>query len=217
MVLSEWAATQRTLLALELQYENEQLADKLAQLTPQECQDLGLSLLMLDIVDSKTSMLGRTTLTIAGTNRSSWTKCAFKVGDEVVLYSMRQQNISERVQLVAVVSKATNDQIEIVVDEVPEEDEFAPPLRMDLRSNEYTHQKMVAAVSECEKAPNRLARVLIEKEPINYRLDVNSTLQLSNYYNDCLNESQKRAVVCALEAPFVSIIHGPVRTCGMLR
>lgn len=219
--IDEWVSTQRQLLNIELEYENSLLAEKISRCTAHECQDLGLSLLMLNIDEVKTSLFGRTTLTVVSHRGAAdaLLSNSFKTGDEVVLYSMKKRSVeghTEDGKLAGVITKSSNNSLDIVVEEYDEE-ALNPPLRLDLRSNEYTHKKMICALEEIISSPNKLVNHLLQPSlyPDNRDVQLSSEALISarrlSYFNPDLNESQREAVACALNAPLISIIHGPVR------
>lgn len=215
--LAEWVTKQCGLLDLELEEENSQLATKIQSLSAIQCQDAGLSLLHLEIDSMRTSMFGRSTITLTsdkGKDAAILQNSTFKVGDEVVLYNPKNRHTADaqESQVNGVISKVTKCTLEIVCEDTPNEELMTPPLRMDMRSNEYTHRKMVTTLKELETSSHRLVRILIACDQVSRFEISHKAFELVSFklFNPNLNESQISAVKCSLQAPLVSIIHGPV-------
>lgn len=125
--ISNWIEKQRILLNLEKESEKEQLLEKLNTLTPQECQENGISLLSLEIESTSTSLFGRIKYKIIKKDKKEFPINSFKVGDEVQLYETKRisnnsnnhnnSSKEENVVLNGIVSKVTSTYIEIVSDE----------------------------------------------------------------------------------------------------
>lgn len=213
--LSQWLSKQRELLGLELHEENQQLSTKLQNLSASECQDAGLSLLSLEIDSVKTTLFGRCTLCFkhSGLSRALH-KNNFKVGDEIAVYNPKYLHTpsADESRVEGVISRVSSVIIEMVCDEAPNDDLMSPPLRMDLRANEATHKKMTSALNELEASSNHLVNILISNnDRIQFEVSNFTTNAMFKPMNPELNPSQLAAVNCALNAPYVSIIHGPVR------
>ena len=239
-MLSSWIENQKSCLKLELNEEISQLKDKISQLSARECEKQGLSLLHLNILNIKNSLFGRFSISLESNRIKNKIidRVCFKVGDEVVLYSTRKvskqnndntlnddEDLSSSIN--GIVSKVSNETLEIVTDQSPEEVFLGPPLRIDLRSNEYTHNKMVGVLNQLEEVSQNqrnnncpLIPLLfdeVEMTPYNLRSKSNHTM-IPNSNSDLilmnprLNVSQIEAIKGSLDANYISLIHGPPGT-----
>jgi len=221
----EWISKQRELLLLEKEAESAQLLEKINQLTASECQELGLSLTSLDIDGTRVGMFGRICLTIKRCDKKTLPKTQFKVGDEAFLYSpkLRHTTEADNSQVFGIISKVSNEYIELVCNDDIDEQNFKPPLRLDLSSSEQTHKKMMYALNDLESSnTNNLIELLFTnmndkntKIPISqWVLEMCKLDQIPNIkpFNTNLNPSQIEAVRCALACRYVSLVHGPPGT-----
>ena len=113
-----WVENQRKLLLLERDVEKQQLSEKLSNLSPHECQEIGLSLLSLEIESSWTSLYGRVKYSIRRRDGKELPIHSFKVGDEAELYQNRKKSTtSENMTLSGIISKVTPSTVELVCDE----------------------------------------------------------------------------------------------------
>lgn len=113
----EWINRQRKYLELEREAERLQLSEKLTTLTSQECQELGISLLSLDIESSGTSLFGRIKYKIIRKDLQPLPIHSFKVGDEVELYEYKRNSNTEKITINGIISKVTSTSIEMVCEE----------------------------------------------------------------------------------------------------
>lgn len=146
--MESWIADRRRLLALEQDEERRKLQEKLNKLTPQECQEEGISLLSVEEVESWTSLFGRTTILVRRQDKAVLPTHSFRVGDEVCLYSPRLQHTdaADSARCSGVVSKVTQNSIEVVT-EPSDELHLVPPLRLDLSVSEATNKKLNSALT----------------------------------------------------------------------
>lgn len=232
-MLSIWIENQRALLRLELNEEIEQLKQKINQLSAKECERQGLSLLRLSIVDSKNSLFGRFSIILESNRIKNKVidRVCFKIGDEVVLYSEKKpstvtqctnntETFNQQATVInGIVSKISNEIIEIITEESPEEVYLSPPLRLDLRSNEYTHKKMMDLLNELEltyhnrNMGHHLIPLLfgeIDVSPASLKCNISESCDV--LMNQALNHSQVEAIRGSLDSAYVSLIHGPPGT-----
>lgn len=232
-MLSTWIENQRALLKLELNEEIEQLKQKINQLSAKECEKQGLSLLHLNIVGSKNSLFGRFAISLESSRikNNVIDRVCFKIGDEVVLYSEKKpstvtqgaklnENFDQQAMIInGIVSKISNEIVEIVTEESPEEVYLSPPLRLDLRSNEYTHKKMMHLLNDLESTchsrmnGHHLVPVLFDEIDISpSNLKSNTAESCGVLMNPLLNASQIDAIRGCIGSAYVSLIHGPPGT-----
>ena len=235
--MEEWIVKQKLLLGLESIAEKEQLAEKIQSLSAKECEKQGLSLLNLQLLGTKTSLFGRYSITLESSRVKNKVldQVSFKAGDEVLLYSSRRGRSTATTSksngpdnnnstdasissITGVVSKVNHSIIELVTEQTPEDVSLESPLRMDLRSNDYTHKKMVGILDELGKSSHGLIPLLfgrLQLNPYSMRnLNIETTPGEGDFptLNARLNSSQRAAVQGALQATYVALIHGPVST-----
>jgi hypothetical protein len=116
-VAGDWIEKQREYLGLEREAEKQQLADKLTALSSQECQEIGISLLLLDIESSCTSLFGRVKYKIIRKDHQPLPVHSFKVGDEAELFEYKRATNTESSSLSGIISKVTSLYVEMVCDE----------------------------------------------------------------------------------------------------
>lgn len=233
--MEEWIEKQKSLLGLESIAEKEQLAEKIQSLSAKECEKQGLSLLHLQLVGTKTSLFGRFSITLESNRVKNKVldQVSFKAGDEVVLYSSRKSRSSQQTNtntkangidnnkdeniITGVVSKVNHAIIEIVTEQTPEDVSLESPLRMDLRSNDYTHKKMVDILDELSKSSHGLIPLLFGQLQLNSYSMRNLNIEATRGGEFCtlntkLNSSQRSAIQGALQSTYIALIHGPPGT-----
>ncbi len=211
-MLGTWVKQQKVLIDLERESEIAQLTDKITSLGAKDCQNEGLSILNLEIDGTRSAMFGRCCIVLQKMDKKQ-IQSTFKVGDEVNLYNPKLKTTStdgDNGAVFGLISKVTHFKIEMVVEDF-DENNFDAPLRMDLRSNQKTHNKMIEAISSLEGSDHPLVQMLFSdaSQTLDYRVAVQD-VKLSKMFNNALNDSQIGAIKCSLGSPFVSLIHGPV-------
>jgi hypothetical protein len=188
--MDAWVEQRRRLLRLEQDEERRQLAEKLQHLSPQACQEYGISLLGLDIEESWTALFGRTTLLIKRLDKAPFPTHSFRVGDEATLYSpkLRHTEQADSSSCTGVISRVSYSSIELVCDSL-DATEFSSPLRLDMSSSEATHKKLNDALiglhDRVETPAWSLIRLIFENAPLTEPTAVHITP-----INAGLNESQ---------------------------
>ena len=211
-MLKSWIENQRTLLDLELEEENSQLSNKINSASAKYCESEGLSILNLEIDSLQSGLFGRCRITLQkmGNSKQRFDH-SFKVGDEVNLYNPKFKSSVADSILFGLITKINLNQIEVTVDEMNHEPYFEPPLRIDLRANMKTHNKMKEVLSILPRTDHPL--INISFQPPNDAIDpAYMTMRpapVVAWFDGKLNASQKDAVRLALGAPTVTIIHGP--------
>ena len=199
----------RRLLALEQEEERQQLAEKLQRLSPQECQEEGISLLHMKVADTWVSLFGRATISLTRSDKAVLPSHSFKTGDEVTLYSPKLEHteLAASSRCFAVISKVTQTTIEIVTDSAAESD-LEPPLRLDMSASEATNKKLKSILSELQDSrdvPGRhMISIVFDNSPLFPPVSVSV-----EPFNTGLNPSQINAVEVALGSPHIALIHGP--------
>lgn len=210
MSVSKWVERQNQLLDLEREAETSLLEEKISSLSARECQKEGFSLLNLNIEGTSSAMFGRCAIALSKLGGAKLDS-SFKVGDEVVLYNPKLRGTSENddATVWGLVSKVTFKTITIVVDDF-DQSYFDPPLRMDLRPNNKTYEKMKSALLDVEAAfdTSTLVRLLFsDAEPS--KVFQRTSFSSESLINRRLNSSQVDAIRCGLSTPAISLIHGP--------
>lgn len=171
--------------------------------TRAEAERRGDTLLDLAIADNDAGLGGRHLLTFVKRNRTlelPWNR--FRVGSPVIV-SADLPDTQE--STFGVVSRRSQQSIQVAVDEWPDGDRF----RLDLSNDEVTRARQIAAMKAAVDARGRFAQLrdvlLGEREP-----EFDKPLQLDLPLS--LNASQQAAVQFALSARDVAIIHGPPGT-----
>jgi hypothetical protein len=208
-MLAQWIAAQNDLLDLEKNVETDVLVQKLGSLSAKSCQREGFSVLNLRVQGVRTAMFGRCCVTVEKMDRSP-IPVSFKVGDEVGLYNpqLSSSKAENNSVVEGLISKITEKVIDIVVNDF-EEQHFEAPLRLDIRPNNKTYEKMKAALSTLVDSSHPLVNVLFAQAalpPYSHRFSA----EKETLCNPDLNDSQIDAIRCGLSAPYIALIHGPV-------
>ncbi len=217
----DWVQRQRELLELEKGEEMAMLQSKLSSLSAKECEEEGLSILSLNVVDISTALYGRSCYTIERIVHSSKSKTenknfpahSFKVGDEAILYSPKHRSTpqADSSNVTGIISKVTKTSIELIVSEGKDDDVvLEPPLRLDMLANEATHNKISGALTELIEGDSPaapLVNILFHDAPVLPP----DTMHITPFNPD-LNSSQVGAVEYALGSRHLSLIHGPPGT-----
>ena len=202
-----WIANQIKLLELERVSENEQLNNKIASLSPGDCEEAGISILDLRIESINTGLFGRCCAyfvysRIGKTHRNK----ALKVGDEVKIYSPRLKESNSDAIAEGVVSKVKDTGIEVVLRDEIEESNFDDHIRIDSSSSVHTHNKYSSVLKELSGSQHPLADIMfgLRKPP---PLVPESAVSATDI-DTSLNESQQKAAYSTIQN-LISVIHGP--------
>ena len=195
----------RRWLEMEGQAERDRLDERRRTQSSTTAERSGETLLDLVVRSHTTGLGGRYLLTLAkrrSPDRMPWHR--FKVGSPIIL---SEQSDSEGESFAGVVSGRQSDCLEVAVDDWPSGDRF----RLDLSPDEITRKRQSAALQKADKATGRLAQLrdilLGQREP-----SFRKTLQPPAHLSARLNASQHDAILHALKANDLAIIHGPPGT-----
>jgi superfamily I DNA and/or RNA helicase len=158
----------------------------------------------LSIADHRAGLSGRTLVTFVKRKQAHampWHK--LRVGSPVVVSRYRNDDGNSEQ---GVVSKRTQDSLEVALNRWPEGDNF----RIDLTADEVTRQRQLAAITMVKDSRGRLGQfrdiLMGQREPTFLpalpEVDFQTTL----------NASQQQAVRFALSANDLAVIHGPPGT-----
>ncbi len=106
------------------------------------------------------------------------------------------------------VAEKTNYSLTVVFDNKPPEFLYEKNLRIDLYVNDINYQRMLAALEKVKKS-DCLKEKLTGLAPLQWQKD---NLTISDWINNDLNSSQKKAVVKAKQAADMFLIQGPPGT-----
>ena len=200
------------LLALEAKAEQEQA------LSEYHGDGVGLetsgnTISSLVIRDEEIGLGGRTLLTLARKNENlnlPWTR--LRSGTPILLTEEDHNNgKSQHNNWRGVVSRVQREQIQVVIENWPDEGNDFPLYRLEKAGDEISRQRMQKAMDIAVSAHNtRLADlrdILLDICPACYR-----TTSYYEPYNQNLNDSQKEAIRFALSAEDLAILHGPPGT-----
>lgn len=189
---------------MEQEAEKQRLIERRKKRSQAQVEKTGEAILDLVITEQDRGLGDRVLCTLVKRNRElalPWTR--LKVGSPIVLSSEKEGANSANQ---GVISRKSNRSMQVALANVPEGDRF----RIDLASNDITHQRHLAAVKRVKSATGRLGRLreitMGEREPQFQNLKSKIDFQTD------LNESQKSAVRLGLSAKDLAIIHGPPGT-----
>ncbi len=190
-------------LALESQAEVERMRERRLKQHAANAEKSGETILDLVVVDHETGLGGHKLVTFARRRQDlpmPWHR--LRVGSPVVVSSFPDSHQTET----GVVSRRTQDSIQVAVNRWPEADAF----RIDLTADEVTRQRQLAAINEAREAGGRLGQlrdILMGQQPPEF----SHTFHELEFASP-LNPSQQEAVQFALAADDLAIIHGPPGT-----
>ena len=237
----EFTSIQRQLVQLERDADNLQLREKMALMSAKACEAAGLSLLSLCIDSCTTGLFGRTTVTLVRSDGKPFPSRAFKVGDEVSIYSpklksnQKKRSSAEEVEdddeiLTGIVSKVQSSLLVVICDEI-DMSKYDYSIRVDIRASEHTYNKLHEILDELDSSEHPLANLLFAPIPLDVaavqrsflcreRMNNNSNSSNNNnkpcvLYDSGLNASQQQAVsaiTAAKTLSLISLVQGPPGT-----
>lgn len=191
-------------LAMESAAEIQQMADRRQRMKLKDPERGGETIVDLSIADHRAGLGGRTRVTFVKRKPSQpmpWHK--LRVGSPVVVSRYRDDDGNSET---GVVSKRTQDSLEVALNRWPEGDNF----RIDLTADEVTRQRQLAAITMAKDSRGRLGQLrdvlMGVREPTFHPSPPEVDFQTT------LNDSQQQAVRFALSANDLAIIHGPPGT-----
>ncbi len=197
----------RRWLEMETEAERERLAQRRMTRSRADAERRGETLLDLVISDHDTGLGGRFLLTFVKRNRTlelPWHR--FRVGSPVLIST---DDSEPGPSTFGVVSRRSQQSLQVATEDWPEGDVF----RLDMSSDEVTRARQLAAMNAVLGARGRLAQLrdvlLGEREP---KFDKAELVKQVDPFPEHLNTVQQAAVVFALSARDLAIIHGPPGT-----
>ncbi len=191
-------------LAMESEAEIRQMAERRQRMKLKDPEKGGETIVDLAIADHRSGLGGRTLVTFAKRKQAHampWHR--LRVGSPVVVSRYRDDD-GESEQ--GVVSKRTQNTLEVALNRWPDGDNF----RIDLTADEVTRQRQLAAITLAKDSRGRLGRLR----------DILMGVKAPTFhpnppeveFRSALNNSQQQAVRFALSANDLAIIHGPPGT-----
>jgi ATP-dependent RNA/DNA helicase IGHMBP2 len=194
-VLQRW-------LELESEAERERLARRRQIRSQADVERRGETLVRMQLSDHRTGLAGRLLLDFVKPGGDSLPMNRLKVGSPVVISddsNAKDNGVS------GVVSRRKHNLIQVATETWPEGSSY----RIDLSPDETTRKRQLAAMARARLAKGRSGRlrdVLLGKRPLRFG-DFESVDFLTS-----LNPPQQEAVLFALSAQDVAILHGPPGT-----
>ena len=237
---AEWTSKQRSLVQLEREADNLLLREKMALMSAKACEAAGLSLLSLSIDSYTTGLFGRTNVSLVRSDGKPFPSRAFKVGDEVSIYSPKLKSNQEKSSVeeadddgiaTGIVSKVQSSLLVVVCDDI-DASKYDFSIRVDIRASEHTYNKLHEILEELDSSEHPLASLLFTPIPSDVaaaqrlfhchdRINNSSGSSSSNHakpyalYDSGLNASQQQAVlaITAGKTPsLISLVQGPPGT-----
>lgn len=221
----EWASATKELLRMERESEVELVQTQLRTLSASACQAAGVSLLHLVLDGNSLDTFGHTVLTFAHRSRPELPGNKFTTGDVVQLTlgggGEGTGATNDNIEFGGIISKVKDESISLSVDDFEEKCgnqsvgsvldglRNSRAVRLDLLPNDASYRKTERAVDEMAKSrDNSLVDVLFGARPPRFDAPITNFCP----FNANLNQGQQEAVVSALEARDISLIHGPPGT-----
>jgi hypothetical protein len=202
-----WTDKLKQLLQLEVEEEAAVLADRITSLSGKMCEQEGLAIINLETIEIQTALFGRCNITMQKIGKLPIPN-GLRVGDEVHIISPRPDS-EPLFGLIKRISPAT---VEIIIEEYDNAlDET--PLRINLHPSAKTHEKMIEALSYLSEHSHPLTELLYNPHyAANYPRErlFTAPVEVKQWYNSSINVSQQEAVLRALQATQIALIHGPV-------
>lgn len=194
------------LLEVEAEAEDAEAQRELRDLTPQEAEQSGHSLVDLTVQDQTAGLGGRCVVTLGKASQTALPWSRIGIGSPVRLSAQGDSPFSCR----GVVSHRGGSAIEVALERPLEPDIAAVRLRIDRCSDEVAVRRQKLALQRAKSAHGdrltALRRVLLGEQRAGQRETE------ADWENESLNASQREAVETAFAAEDVAIIHGPPGT-----
>jgi superfamily I DNA and/or RNA helicase len=202
---------QLRLLALEESAEAEEQQVIIGKLSKQQLQQRGIALYSLRVVERKSGLGGKTIVEFANPVRPILPAHVLKVGEPVQVDKSSKEG--ECATVTGVVCKLSEGSISAAF-----KDTFPAELEDGLRilklANDVSFKRMRYALNELGtvKTPKPVMDVIFGRPNGQSKLYAEPKLREDIWYNVKLNEPQRSAVVDALNARELAVIHGPPGT-----
>ncbi len=192
------------LVELERKEEMERHEREMKQLSGWERQRRGRAILKANARDAGTALGGK--YMVKFVRKDGLPEVEISVGDLVRV--SKNEPLSDDNPTCTVTEK-TGYSIKAAFDERPP-DWIYDKVRVDLYVNDITYQRMLEAldsINDLEGKKRRLVETLLKEDELNY-----TPIDEVYFCNQELNESQQEAVIKAMEADSVHLVHGPPGT-----
>jgi ATP-dependent RNA/DNA helicase IGHMBP2 len=204
----QFAAEHARLLQVERQAEIEEAERLLRQRSDAELLARGVSLQRLEVADLEPGFGGRLHAVLKPSRTPELPAHRFGPGDVVAL----RQNRDERPLCSGVVVRVRRDQLTVALDD--EDVDLPPLLRLDQIVTDVTFRRLDQALRDLGHEQKGEAKQFLdvlfgEREP---EFGTKPEAAVIRWFDTSLDASQRRAVVRALQAEHVALIHGPPGT-----
>ena len=189
-------------LDLEADAERARMALRRQMRSQVHVERTGETLIGMQLYDHKTGLAGRYLIDFRKPAATPLPMNRLKVGSPVII---SDNNNPADEGVAGVVSRRTNDTVQIATETFPDADVF----RIDMSPDETTRRRQVAAMARAEDAtgrPAKLRDVILGRSPLRF-----AELPSVQFVSD-LNPPQQDAVRFALAAKDIAILHGPPGT-----
>ena len=201
----------KDLIRLEENEENEQIQEEMTCLSPEERQQKGRALLGLFLDEKNFSPAGHNLLTFVLKNHDAFPLFTLEPGDLVSIFpkGMRVDEIPS-----GTVYEKTKNSITIALNDVWP-DCLEEDIRYELHKsvNRVTYKRMLESIDAVIETQN--TRLAFFRD-LSLKLKKTETNPVQgaevSWFDPGLNDSQKKAVLCAMSARDIALVHGPPGT-----
>lgn len=204
--------TQLRLLELERRAEVDETRRLLKELSGEELERRGVTLLRLRIANESVGLAGRTLVTLEPSTGGDLPPSRLSPGD-IVSVRVHGDSTKGSRPPTGVVWRVRSHAIVIALDD--EEEAVREPVRLDRVANDVTYRRLRDALEGLRnyaKGPaSRLREVLFDRRDLSFDGPARDDAAI-DFLDETLDDSQKEAVAFALSAKDVALIHGPPGT-----
>jgi ATP-dependent RNA/DNA helicase IGHMBP2 len=199
---------QQRLLQIERQAEIAEGERLLKTRSDVELQARGVSLLRLEVIDLEPGFGGRLHAVLRSSRGEGMAAHKFSPGDVIAVRASRDAAPATT----GVIVKSRGDTITIALDD--EDAELPSLVRIDRIATDATFRRLDAGLRELSRErrgeEGRFLEVMFgEREP---EFAPKPTIDEVQWFDDTLDPSQKDAILLALQAQHIALIHGPPGT-----
>ncbi|KAJ8048856.1 DNA-binding protein SMUBP-2 [Holothuria leucospilota] len=213
----EFAQKHQALLELEREAEIEEARSILECTSSKQLSVKGVCLPKLHVTNQSTGLYGRTLITLEPSKHhgiASLPANRITTGDIVGLYPSNSAPTAASQCLSGLVWQIRSSKVIIAVENQEQRLDHSTLYMLIKLSNDVTYKRLKRALNDLSKSTNshssHLQEVLFDEAPLGSPLT--SDLTDLTFFNQNLDESQREAVVFALQQREIVVIHGPPGT-----
>ncbi|KAJ8019245.1 DNA-binding protein SMUBP-2 [Holothuria leucospilota] len=213
----EFAQKHQALLELEREAEIEEARSILECTSSKQLSVKGVCLPKLHVTNQSTGLYGRTLITLEPSKHhgiASLPANRITTGDIVGLYPSNSAPTAASQCLSGLVWQIRSSKVIIAVENQEQRLDHSALYMLIKLSNDVTYKRLKRALNDLSKSTNshssHLQEVLFDEAPLGSPLT--SDLTDVTFFNQNLDESQREAVVFALQQREIAVIHGPPGT-----